>query len=96
MESGQLSAAEVAALEEEVARAERRLAPVTASVRAATAEVAAVRDPNQFDSKALRPWWGRQASAPGDRSAMLGFACGAVTGTGISILLSFILRAVGR
>lgn len=86
------SADEVAVLEQEVGGAERRLALLKASIRAAAAEVEAARDSRQFDRNAFRTWWGGRQPNPGDREALLGLAAGAGTGVSISLLLSFLMK----
>ena len=96
MKSQPSSFEEVATLEEEVTRAEEKLAAVSASIRAATVEVAAARNSSQFVRDALRPWWLGQSARPGDGSALAGLACGAAAGTGVTIVLMLVLRWMAK
>jgi len=80
----------VARLEEEVALAEHKLGDLAASIRAATVEIEASRDPAQFE------WTQRAPQDPVDQQAVRGFLCGMASGVGVCFVVFLVLRLVGR
>jgi hypothetical protein len=94
MEPEPWSVDSVAALEGEVAAAEQRLASLAASIRAATVEVEAARDPMQFrEALGLGSTEG-EASIVGVIFA--GFFCGILGGGVVMMILSAIVRGWGQ
>jgi hypothetical protein len=89
LESDEHSLERLQALEEEVREAETRLGALQASQRAMSTEVAAARDPSQFDTDALVTDGTRTAGRLGG-TAIRGFLAGVATGTGVAILGRFI------
>jgi hypothetical protein len=96
MEPELWSVESVASLEAEVDAAEKRLASLTASIRATTVEIEAARDPAQFDPQTLGLWQPNDRNDPTPFVFIFSFLFGGLVGGCILQTLFFIVHRQGQ